>query len=56
MSAENIIQRILSDGESEANAIIANAEKTAAAMLAEVSSRVETRRKETETEVFSVRR
>jgi V/A-type H+-transporting ATPase subunit E len=51
MSAENIIQRILSDGESEANAIIANAEKTAAAMLAEVSSRAETRRKETETEV-----
>ena len=48
MSTQNIVERILSDANEEAQAIIAEAESKAAQIMADASSRAEIFRKETE--------
>ena len=51
MSTQNIVERILSDAEAEARAIIEEAESKAAQLLAEASNRAEKSRRETENDV-----
>lgn len=48
MSTQNIVERILSDANEEAQAIIAEAESKATQIMADASSRAEIFRKETE--------
>lgn len=51
MSAQNVVDRIFADAESEATAILKAAEESAAAIVSEASSRAESELKKTEEEV-----
>jgi len=56
MSKEQVVQRILSDAEAEAQAIVQEAENKAAKLLADASARVQQSRKETEKEMLEKRK
>ena len=60
MSKQEVVERILSDAKSEAEATIKSAEEKAAALKAVAHARVETLKKETEEEngkaLFQIRR
>ena len=53
MSIENIVEKILSDGEAEARSIVEKAEHKAAELLAAVSARAQAEKQATETDTAS---